>query len=288
MQRVGVVGCGLMGSGIVEVAARAGCAVTFVEGDDDLVAAGRARIDESLAKAVERGKLQSAERDEIAGRIAGATSLEALADADVVIEAATERVEAKLAIFRTLSEVTRDHVVLASNTSSIPIGELAEATERPDRVIGMHFFNPPPIMPLVELIASSSTSEETYTFARALAERLGKTTVRSQDRAGFIVNRLLIPFLNDAARIVDEGLATREDIDTAISLGLGHPMGPLRLADLIGIDTCVFIADVLAREFDDPRYEAPPVLKRMVAKGHLGRKSGRGFYDYEPPDSPTA
>jgi 3-hydroxybutyryl-CoA dehydrogenase len=291
VQRVGVVGCGLMGSGIVEVAARAGCTVTFAEGDDDLVAAGSARIEASLTKAVERGKLDPAQRQEIAGRIAGVASLEALADADLVIEAATEQVEAKLAIFRTLSEVTRAHVVLASNTSSIPIGELAAATDRPDRVIGMHFFNPPPVMPLVELIASSSTSEETFVFARAVAERFGKTTVRSQDRAGFIVNRLLIPFLNDAARIYDEGLATREDIDTAISLGLGHPMGPLRLADLIGIDTCVFVADVLSREFDDPRYEAPPILKRMVAEGRLGRKSGHGFYDYEGSDrsvSPTA
>jgi 3-hydroxybutyryl-CoA dehydrogenase len=291
VQRVGVVGCGLMGSGIVEVAARAGCTVTFVESDDDLVAAGRARIDGSLAKAVERGELDPTQREEIAGRVVGAASLEALADADLVIEAATERVEAKLALFRTLSEVTGDHVVLASNTSSIPIGELAAATTRPERVIGMHFFNPPPVMPLVELIPSSGTSEETFAFARAVAERFGKTTVRSQDRAGFIVNRLLIPFLNDAARIYDEGLATREDIDTAISLGLGHPMGPLQLADLIGIDTCVLIADVLFREFDDPRYEAPPVLKRMVAEGRLGRKSGRGFYDYEGRDrsaSPTA
>jgi 3-hydroxybutyryl-CoA dehydrogenase len=291
VQRVGVVGCGLMGSGIVEVAARAGCEVTFVEGDDDLVAAGRARIDGSLAKAVERGKLDAAQRDEIAGRIAGAASLEALADADLVIEAATEQIEAKLAIFRTLSEVTRDRVVLASNTSSIPIGELAAATTRADRVIGMHFFNPPPVMPLVELIPSSGTSDETFAFVRAVAERFGKTTVRSQDRAGFIVNRLLVPFLNDAARIYDEGQATREDIDTAISLGLGHPMGPLQLADLIGIDTCVFIADVLSRAFDDPRYEAPPVLRRMVAEGRLGRKTGSGFYDYtgrERPARPTA
>ncbi len=280
VERVGVVGCGLMGSGIVEVAARAGCAVTFIEGDDDLVAAGRRRIDASLSTAVQRGKLEQSQREEIAGRVIGATSMDALRDADLVIEAATEQIEAKLAIFRTLSDRTRDHVVLASNTSSIPIGELAAATARPDRVIGMHFFNPPPVMPLVELIASSRTSEETFAFARAVAERFGKTTVRSQDRAGFIVNRLLIPFLNDAARIYDEGLATREDIDTAISLGLGHPMGPLQLADLIGIDTCVFIAEVLAREFDDPRYEAPPVLRRMVAEGHLGRKSGRGFYDY--------
>lgn len=291
VRRVGVVGCGLMGSGIVEVAARAGCAVTFVEADDGLIAAGRARIDASLARAVERGKLDPAQREEIAARIAGAVSLQALDDADLVIEAATEQIEAKLAIFRTLSQVTREEVVLASNTSSIPIGDLAGATERPDRVIGMHFFNPPPVMPLVELIASRSTSEETFAFARAVAERFGKTTVRSKDRAGFIVNRLLIPFLNDAARIYDEGLASREDIDTAISLGLGHPMGPLQLADLIGIDTCVFIADVLVREFDDPRYDAPPILRRMVAEGRLGRKSGGGFYDYdgrERADSPTA
>jgi 3-hydroxybutyryl-CoA dehydrogenase len=281
VQRVGVVGCGLMGSGIVEVAARAGCAVTFVEGDDALVEAGRARIDTSLAKAVDRGKLEAAERDSVLARIDGATTMRALADSDLVIEAATEDLDGKLAIFRQLDELTRPEVILASNTSSIPIVELALATTRPDRVIGMHFFNPPPVMPLLELIPALTTSSETVAFAKELAEeRFGKTTVRAKDHAGFIVNRLLIPFLCDAARLYDEGFTTRDDIDTAISLGLGHPMGPLKLADFIGIDTCVYIADVLYEEFGDPRYAAPPVMRRMQAAGQLGRKSGRGFYEY--------
>jgi 3-hydroxybutyryl-CoA dehydrogenase len=280
VQRVGVVGCGLMGSGIVEVAARAGCTVTFVEGSDELVAAGFQRINTSLHRAVERGKLEAADRESILERIDGATSLGALGDADLVIEAATEDLEAKLAIFRELDGLTKPEVVLASNTSSIPIVELALATSRPDRVVGMHFFNPPPVMKLVELTPALTTSEETVAFVVAVAERLGKTVVRAKDHAGFIVNRLLIPFLNDAARLYDEGFATREDIDAAVSLGLGHPMGPLALADLIGIDTCVSVARILFEEFGDARYAPPPVMKRMAAAGHLGRKSGRGFYEY--------
>ena len=280
VQRVGVVGCGLMGSGIVEVAARAGCTVTFVTGSDELVAAGFQRIHASLDRAVERGKLEAADREAILERIDGATSLGALGDADLVIEAATEDLEAKLAIFRELDGATKPDIVLASNTSSIPIVELALATSRPDRVVGMHFFNPPPVMALIELIPALTTSDGTMAFAAAVAERLGKTVVRAKDHAGFIVNRLLIPFLNDAARLYDEGFATREDIDTAISLGLGHPMGPLALADLIGIDTCVSVARILFDEFGDARYAPPPVMKRMAAAGHLGRKSGRGFYEY--------
>ncbi len=280
VQRMGVVGCGLMGSGIVEVAARAGCTVTFVEGSDELVAAGLERIHTSLDRAVERGKLEAADREAILERIDGATSLGALGDTDLVIEAATEDLEAKLAIFRALDGLTKPEVVLASNTSSIPIVELALATSRPDRVVGMHFFNPPPVMKLVELTPALTTSEETVAFVVAVAERLGKTVVRAKDHAGFIVNRLLIPFLNDAARLYDEGFATREDIDTAVSLGLGHPLGPLALADLIGIDTCVSVARILFEEFGDARYAPPPVMKRMAAAGHLGRKSGRGFYEY--------
>ena len=280
VQRLGVVGCGLMGSGIVEVAARAGCSVTVVEGDDALAAAGLDRVRRSLARAVDRGKLGARERDALLERIETATSLRALAEADLVIEAATEDLEAKLAIFTELDGLTKPDTVLASNTSSIPIVELALATTRPDRVVGMHFFNPPPVMPLLELIPALTTSEETVAFAAAVAERFGKTVVRAKDHAGFIVNRLLIPYLCDAARLYDEGFATREDIDTAISLGLSHPMGPLALADFIGIDTCVSIAEILHREFGDPRYAPPPVMRRMVTAGYLGRKSGRGFYEY--------
>jgi 3-hydroxybutyryl-CoA dehydrogenase len=280
VQHVGFVGCGLMGSGIAEVAARAGCAVTVVEGDDSLAAAGLERVRRSVDRAVERGKLAAAEGDALLRRVETATTLRALAETDLVVEAATEDLQAKLAIFEELDDVTKPETVLASNTSSIPIVELALATGRPDRVVGMHFFNPPPVMALLELIPALTTSEETVAFAVAVAERFGKTVVRAKDHAGFIVNRLLIPYLCDAARLYDEGFATREDIDTAISLGLGHPMGPLALADLIGIDTCVSIAEILFREFGDGRYAPPPVMRRMVAAGHVGRKSGRGFYAY--------
>ena len=281
VRSVGVVGCGLMGSGIVEVCARAGCDVSYVEPTEELVAAGRARIDRSVGRAVERGKLEAADAEHALGRIAGATDLGALAGSDLVIEAVAEDLETKLDVFRKLEGLTRPEVVLASNTSSIPIVELALATGRPDKVVGTHFFNPPPVMKLVELIPALTTSEETLAFARAFGERLGKTTVVAKDHAGFIVNRLLVPYLNDAARLYDEGFATREDIDAAISFGLGHPMGPLALMDLVGIDTCIHVADVLYAEFGDERYKAPPVLRRMVAAGRLGRKSGRGFYEYD-------
>jgi 3-hydroxybutyryl-CoA dehydrogenase len=280
VRRVGIVGCGLMGSGIAEVVARAGADVTFVEASEDLVTRGRERIEASLERAVERGKITPQERAEALGRIRGALDLAALGDVDLVIEATTEDVEAKFDVFRRLGEHTRPETVLASNTSSIPIVDLGAASGRPDRVIGMHFFNPPPVMRLLEIIPAITTSDETSELARGFGERLGKTCVRSADRAGFIVNRLLIPYLNSAARLVDEGTASREDIDAAITLGLGHPMGPLALMDLIGIDTTVFIAEVLHREFAEPQYAPAPLLRRMAAAGRLGRKAGRGFYDY--------
>jgi 3-hydroxybutyryl-CoA dehydrogenase len=270
-----------MGSGIVEVCARAGCDVIYVEPTEELVAAGRARIERSVGRAVERGKLEAADAEHALGRMAGATDLGALAASDLLIEAVAEDLETKLDVFRKLDGLTRPEVVLTSNTSSIPIVELALATGRPDKVVGTHFFNPPPVMKLLELIPALTTSEETLAFARAFGKRLGKTTVVAKDHAGFIVNRLLVPYLNDAARLYDEGFATREDIDAAISLGLGHPMGPLALMDLVGIDTCVHVADVLYAEFGDERYKAPPVLRRMVGAGRLGRKSGRGFYEYD-------
>ena len=277
---VGVIGAGVMGSGIVEVCARAGLRTVFLEAEDEFVSAGRQRIERSLSHAVERGKLGAEERDEVLERISGTTDVGDLADVDLVIEAATEDPEIKRALFVRLDEVIRPEVVLASNTSSIPIVELGAVTQRPDRVVGMHFFNPVPVMDLIEIVRSIATSDETVEFARAFGAVLGKETVLSRDRAGFIVNTLLVPYLNSAVRMLDEGFASREDIDTAIRLGLAHPMGPLTLMDLIGLDTCLHIADVLYEEFRDPAFAPPPLLKRMVTAGRLGRKSGRGFYEY--------
>jgi 3-hydroxybutyryl-CoA dehydrogenase len=280
VRTVGVVGCGLMGSGIVEVAARAGQRVVYVEASQELVAAGRSRIEHSTLRAVERAKLEPVERDAVLERISGTTDVGELARVDLVIEAATEDRETKLAVFRRLDEITRPDVVLASNTSSIPIADLGAATKRPEGVVGLHFFNPVPIMGLVEIVKAITTGDDTVEFARGYCVTLGKTTVLSRDRAGFIVNTLLIPYLNDAVRMLEEGFATREDVDTAIHLGLNHPMGPLQLADLIGLDTCLQIAEVLYDEFKEPRFAPPPLLRRMVTAGRLGRKTGLGFYEY--------
>ena len=270
-----------MGSGIVEVCARAGLRVTFVESSEELLAAGRARVEASLARAVERGKATHAEAEAVLARVDAATDLGALGPVDLVIEAATEDPASKAAIFARLGEVTRPEVVLASNTSSIPIGSLGQASGRPDRVVGMHFFNPVPVMPLIELTPSTQTSDEAVTSVETLGtDVLGKTCVRSSDEAGFIVNRLLIPFLYDAIRLYERGFATREDIDTAIRLGLAHPMGPLALADLIGLDTVLQIGEVLHTAFGEPRYEAPVLLRRLVTEGQLGRKTGSGFYEH--------
>jgi 3-hydroxybutyryl-CoA dehydrogenase len=280
VRTVGVVGSGQMGSGIAEVVARVGIDVVATEPTRDLLDRGRERIEASTDRAVERGKLQPEARAEILDRIRMTTDIAELGDADLVIEAATEDPGQKLAIFRALDGVVQPEAVLASNTSSIPIATLASATSRAENVIGMHFFNPPPVMDLIELTPSLSTSDQTIDFARAFAERLGKTTVLARDEAGFIVNRLLIPYLCSAIRLLESGFATREDIDASITLGLHHPMGPLRLADLIGLDTVLQIADVLFAEFHEPAYAPPPLLRRMVDAGRSGRKSGTGFYDY--------
>jgi len=281
VKSVGVVGAGIMGSGIVEVCAKAGLEVTFVEADEAARARGYQAIERSTAKAVERGKLDDVARKETLGRITASTNLKDLADADLVIEAVTEDLGTKLEVFRTLDELVKPDVVMATNTSSLPIAELSTATKRPDKVVGMHFFNPPPVMKLLEIVRALTTSSETVEFAKGMGERLGKTTVLAKDRAGFIVNFLLIPYLNSAIRMLDEGFTSREDIDTAIQLGLGHPMGPLTLLDLIGLDTALNVSQVLYDEFKDPLYSAPTLLKRMVSAGYLGRKSGRGFYEYE-------
>jgi len=280
VRKIGVVGCGIMGSGIVEVCAKAGFDVIYVEVDEERVAGGRSAVERSMGRAVEKGKLEPGDRDAALDRIVGTTGIDELADSDLIIEAATESQDTKEAIFRRLDEITRPEVVLATNTSSLPVTELAAVTKRPDQILGLHFFNPPPVMKLLEVVRALTTSDETVAFAREVGERLGKTTVLAKDRAGFIVNFLLIPYLNSAVRMLDEGFATREDIDAGVVLGLGHPMGPLTLLDLIGLDTAVHVSNVLYDEFKDPIYAAPTLLKRMVAAGFLGRKSGKGFYDY--------
>lgn len=280
VRTVGVVGCGLMGSGIAEVCARAGLTVRVVETTEELCRQGLDRIAASMARAVEGGKLESRARDEAMARISTTTDLRDLADADLVIEAVVEDLAVKREVFRTLDEVVGPGVVLASNTSSLPIVELAAVTKRPDRVVGMHFFNPAPVMKLLEVVRALTTSEETVAFARGMGERLGKTVVVARDRAGFIVNWLLVPYLNQCVRMLEEGFASREDIDTAVTLGLGHPMGPFALLDLIGLDTALHVANVIYDETKDPLFAPPPLLKRMVAAGQLGRKSGKGFYEY--------
>jgi 3-hydroxybutyryl-CoA dehydrogenase len=280
VRTVGVIGCGLMGSGISEVVARAGQTAVVLETSDELVERGRQRIETSTLRAVERGRLDAEERTAVLERISLTTDVQDLADVDLVIEAATEDHDTKVGMFRRLDEVTKPEVILASNTSSIPIADLGAATSRPDKVLGMHFFNPVPLMGLIELVRAISSSDDTMAFGRAYGVVLGKTTVESRDRAGFIVNALLIPYLNGAIRMLEDGFATREDIDTAVHLGLNHPMGPLQLIDLIGLDTHLFIANVLFEEFKEPTFAPPPLLRRMVTAGRLGRKVGRGFYDY--------
>ncbi len=280
IQTIGVIGCGLMGSGIVEVAARTGFDVIVSEANNDFLQAGLARIDKSLGRALKKGKLSEEEMAAIKARITGVVGLDAFIDVDMAIEAVSENIDLKRNIFEKLDEVTRPDVILASNTSSISIAALAAVTNRPDKVVGMHFFNPVPVMALLELVRGILTSDETLATAREIGERMGKKPVVAKDSPGFIVNRLLIPFLLDAVRMYESGLATREDIDAGVRLGLNHPMGPLTLADFVGLDTTLFVADVLYEEYGDPNFKAPPLLRQMVAAGLLGRKSGRGFYDW--------
>jgi len=280
IRKLGVVGCGLMGSGIAEVAARSGYATVVRETSQELLAKGRGRVEKSMRAAVERGKLPAAERDQALGRIRFTTELEEFADCDLVVEAATENPEAKKQIFGSLDRICRPEAILASNTSSIPIIELATATRRPAQVVGLHFFNPVPVMKLVEVIRTIVSSEASVQAARALAESLGKRPIIAKDRAGFVVNVLLVPYLLDAVRLLEQGVASREDIDEGMRLGCGHPMGPLQLLDFVGIDTTYFIAEIMFQEFKDSRYAAPTLLRQMTVAGLHGRKSGRGFYDY--------
>ncbi|MGD2207707.1 MAG: 3-hydroxybutyryl-CoA dehydrogenase [Anaerolineae bacterium] len=280
MKKVGVVGCGLMGSGIAEVCARTGYEVVVREISDELLQKGMARVRKSLSKAVARDKATQGQADEALARIRGTLDLADFAGCDLVVEAAIENMEVKKEVFAELDRLLPPHAVLASNTSSLCITEMASVTQRGDKVLGIHFFNPVPVMPLIEFVRTILTSDETMETVHRFGESLGKTMVTAKDTPGFIVNRLLIPYILDAVRVYEDGLATREDIDTAIKLGLNHPMGPLTLLDFVGLDTCLYIADAMYEEYKDPRYAAPPLLRRMVLAGHLGRKTGKGFYNY--------
>jgi 3-hydroxybutyryl-CoA dehydrogenase len=280
IDRMAVIGGGQMGSGIAQVAAQAGVEVVIADATPDLAKKAVDKLGATLAKLVEKGKLSAQDRDAVAGRIKAARSLEDCAGADLAIEAVVENEAVKKDLFRKLDALLGPQALLASNTSSISITALAASTKRPERFIGMHFMNPPPVMQLIEIIRGLQTSDETYAAVIALAKRFGKTTVTSKDVPGFIVNRVLIPLINEACFALQEGLATPEDIDTGVKLGLNHPMGPLTLADFIGLDTCLFIAEVLHRELGDDKYRPAALLRQYVAAGWYGRKAGRGFYKY--------
>ncbi|HEY5438475.1 MAG TPA: 3-hydroxybutyryl-CoA dehydrogenase [Acidimicrobiales bacterium] len=283
MDRIGVVGCGLMGSGIAEVAARAGADVVVIERSADALAQGEARIERSLTRAVSSGKLPEDEANRARGNLTFGVDFELLAEREMVIEAVAEDEDLKVEVFRTLDAVVTDpQAILATNTSSIPIIKLAMVTKRPEQVIGMHFFNPVPVLKLVEVISSLLTNAETTTRVREYAsEALGKRVITSKDRAGFVVNALLIPYLLSAVRMLESGFASAEDIDTGMVVGCAHPLGPLALTDLIGLDTTLAVAESLYEEFKEPHLAPPPLLSRMTQAGLLGRKSGQGFYAYK-------
>jgi 3-hydroxybutyryl-CoA dehydrogenase len=277
---VGVVGCGLMGSGIAQVCAQKGYRVIVREATDELARKGLERIRGFLAEGVKRGKVAQADMDKAVAAISATTSFDDLKSCDLVIEAIVENLEEKRKVFAELDRVCPPHAILASNTSSISITSMAAATKRLDKCLGLHFMNPVPIMKLVEIVRPEITSEETYRQARAFTESLGKTVVTAKDTPGFLVNLLLVPYLCEGVRALEQGLATKEDIDTSMKLGCGMPMGPIELLDFVGLDTTLYIMDVLFDAFREAKYAAPPLLRRMVAAGRTGKKSGRGFYDY--------
>ena len=286
IQRIGVIGVGLMGAGVAEVCARADYDVLVREINDEFLVKGLDRMETSMQSAVQRGKLTSADQEAARSRVHGTTRLEDFADRDLVIEAAIEDLHLKQELFAQLDQICPPQAILASNTSSIPIIQLAAATKRPGRVLGMHFFNPVPTMQLVELVRTLTTSDETLEAVRAVGERLGKRMIVSKDRAGFIVNYLLVPYMLDAVRMLEQGFASKEDIDVGMMLGASYPMGPFTLLDFVGLDTAVHVADVLFEAFKEPRFAAPTLLRQMVAAGWLGRKSGRGFYNYQAGERP--
>ena len=278
--RVAVIGAGQMGNGIAHVFAQSGIPVTMIDVSDDALRRGRATIEKNMDRQVKKNTLSADDRQAALGRIAISTDLAAAADATLVVEAATEHTDLKFRIFSDLDRIAPPGAILASNTSSIPITRLAAVTSRPERVVGMHFMNPVPLMPLVEIVRGRATSDATCALTEDLARRLGKTPVEVLDSPGFVSNRILMPMINEAVFTLMEGVATREAIDTVMVLGMKHPMGPLALADLIGLDTCLSIMEVLHQGFGDPKYRPCPLLKRMVAAGQLGRKSGKGFHAY--------
>src|SRR5580700_5226324 len=286
IQTVGVVGCGLMGSGIAQVAAQAGFTTVVREVSAELVDKGVKGIEKNLGRMVEKGTLTDAQKSEIRGRLRGTTAIEDLKDCDVIVEAIIEQLPAKRELFGKLDALCPAATIFASNTSSLTITEIATATKRPDRFVGLHFFNPVPVMKLVEVVRTIATDPAVYEEMVAFGARLGKTPVRAHDSTGFIVNRLLVPYLLDAIRALEEGVASVVDIDNSMKLGCGHPMGPLTLLAFVGLDTTYYISQIMFDEFHEKRFASPPLLNRMVLAGWNGRKAGRGFYDYTDPQNP--
>ncbi len=280
VKKVGVVGCGLMGSGIAQVAAQSGHTVKVREVSPELLNKGMESIKKFMSGAVAKGKMAQWDMDKVLANLSGTTKLEDLADCDLVVEAVTENMAVKKEVFGILDKACQPHTIIGSNTSSLSITEMAAATKRPDKIVGLHFFNPVPIMKLVEVVKALTTSEEAFKTTKAWAESMGKTVVACGDTTGFVVNRLLVPYLLDAIRALEAGIASRDDIDNAMKLGCGYPMGPLTLLDFVGLDTTLYIAEIMFNDFKLPQYAAPSLLRRMVLAGHMGKKSGKGFYDY--------
>lgn len=280
LKTVGVVGCGLMGSGIAQIAAQAGYDVVVREVDDDALAKGRGRVEKFLGKAVAKEKITQEQMDGVLAKITWTTELSDFSSCDLVVEAIIENLAIKQELFAALDGICPEHTIFSSNTSSLAVGDMAASTKRAERFVGLHFFNPVPLMRLVEVVKTLETTDEVFDAACAFGEKVGKTVVRAKDSPGFVVNLLLVPYLLDAIRALESGVATKEDIDNGMKLGCGHPMGPIQLLDFVGLDTTLYIADIMFKEFKQYRYSAPPMLRRLVASGRMGMKSGRGFYDY--------